>query len=547
MINLNEDEFYELGKYLYHKRWNIETGENSQKEINNYLNFGKRMEYLAKKYPSKCAIVCEDEQISYSEFRKRYLRLSYYFKNQGFKKGDKFALHLENSEMFIIILFSLLELGIVPVLLLPAHEKKEIMGVVKKADVKAIIVDKRDASYEEIIDEVVRENINLEKVYISMELKNISLDENIDFTDFVSEEVDFNDTALLLLSGGTTGLPKLIARTQGDYIYNNEALARRLLLNEESVFLSILPLAHNFPLGAPGIMGTLLCGGKVVVGKYATPLEILYLIEKEKVTFVSLVPTVLNMCMQYRKIDDSDDLKSLEFIMVGGAVLPAKLSKNVDKLFGAKLIQIYGTAEGLCCCNFLQDDFETRISCQGKPCSPFDILKIVDENGNELPKGKEGELVTKGPYTIKSYYQLEEKQMEYFTSDGFYKTGDRVKIDKRGNVFVLGRAKEQINRAGEKIMPLEIEEALLTNEAIDECAIAGVKDELLGNRICAFVKANKNITLNDIKKYLKSKNMASFKMPDELILVDSMPYTAVKKIDKNKLIKIFEKRKPVFT
>lgn len=541
MKNLNDEEFYALGEMLFSNRCMQKEKQDkileySKEDVESYLNYGKRMAQFAVSQPEKIAIVDEQERITYKQLRERCMVLAAYFQSEGINKGDKVALQMENSGMFIIITLALFEIGAIPIMLLPAHQKREIEGVVKKAEPKVIITDRGSNEYQKMIQGIIDDSISVQKWYITEQLRNIQLENSMKLE--AAEEIRQDDLVMLLLSGGTTGIPKLIPRTQGDYIYNNEALARGLQLNQDDIFLAVLPLAHNFPLGAPGIMGTLLVGGTVVVSKYPTPLEIFSLIEEEKVTYVSMVPTILNMCLQYRSFDDSDDLSSLKFIMVGGAVLPTELSRKVDDLFSCKLIQIYGTAEGLCCVNSLKDSWETRCTVQGKPCSPFDELKIIDEKGNEVA---EGELVTKGPYTIKEYYRLEDKENQYFTEDGYYRTGDKVRIDEQGNVVVLGRAKEQINRAGEKIMPSEVEENLLMHDAIKECAVVGIKDETLGNRICAFVVTeNQEITLSEARSFLTEKGMASFKLPDQLEIIAAMPYTAVKKIDKKKLAAMLE-------
>lgn len=543
-INLTDKEFYALGEVLFSNRCTKKEKQKSilqytAQEVQSYLNYGKRLENLAISQPDRIAIVDEEERITYGQLRQKCLMLAAYFQNEGIQKGDKAALQMENSAMFILVTLALFEIGAVPIMLLPAHQKIEIEGVVRKAEPKVMITDAGNSEYQKMIQEILDENNSVEKWYIADNLKDPQLGNNVKLQ--VTEEIRQDDLAMLLLSGGTTGVPKMIPRTQGDYIYNNEALSRSLKLNETDVFLAVLPMAHNFPLGAPGVMGTLLAGGTVVVSKYNTPLEIFSLIEEEKVTFVSMVPAILNMCLQYRQYDDTDDLSSLKFVMVGGAMLPTELSRQVDDMFACKLIQIYGTAEGLCCINSLEDAWEIRCTVQGKPCSPFDVLKIIDENGNEAGVGEEGELITKGPYTIQEYYRLEDKEHQYFTKTGYYRTGDKVRIDEQGNVIVLGRAKEQINRAGEKIMPSEVEENLLMHEAVKECAVVGVKDAVLGNRICAFiVSEDKNITLSEARCFLTDKGMASFKLPDQLEIIASMPYTAVKKIDKKRLVAMLE-------
>jgi len=490
----------------------------------NYLNYFDRLEFYSRIMPDKIALTENDTHFTYREMMQEIGTLTAFFHQEGLKKGDCVALQMENCAVFFFIFFALLEIGIVPIMLLPAHKKNEIQGVIQKARPVAIITDNPGLTQEEYSV----------RIYQKHQLEH--LDKSESYIVPQKDRPDCTELAILLLSGGTTGIPKLIPRTQADYIYNNEALARKLNITENSVFLAVLPLAHNFPLGAPGAMGTFLMGGTVVICQYASPVEIFSLIESEKVTYTALVPTVLNMCIQYRSYDDSDDLSSLNMIMVGGAVLPESVAQKVDSCFDCKLIQIFGTAEGLCCINSLEDDWNTRCTVQGKPCSPYDELRFIDDSGEDVPDGQPGELITRGAYTIRNYYGMDDKQNQYFTPDGFYRTGDKAYLDENKNLVILGRAKEQINRGGEKIMPGEIEELLLQHEHITECAVAGIPDEVLGNRICVFaVSDGAELSLQEIRKFLKLKGLADFKLPDQLQQMETMPYTAAKKIDKKKL------------
>ena len=264
-------------------------------------------------------------------------------------------------------------------------------------------------------------------------------------------------------------------------------------------------------------------------------MEILSLIAERKVTHTAFVPSILKMCLEYREIDDSDDISSLQQILVGGAMLPEEIAKRVDLVLGGKLIQVFGTAEGLICTNSLNDSYEIRVSCQGKPISEYDEIKIIDSNGYEVESEEPGELITRGPYTIHGYYRLLDND-KYFNKEGFYLTGDKVIKLKDNSLKVIGRVKEQINRAGEKIMPSELEGLIITHPDIIDCAVIGVEDDILGNKICVYAVANRDIDILELRSYLESAGIATFKLPDILRLVSKIPVTAMKKADKAALL-----------
>lgn len=339
----------------------------------------------------------------------------------------------------------------------------------------------------------------------------------------------------MLLSGGTTGIPKLIPRRHCDYIYVANKTGERCDLNQETVYLASLPIAHNFPLGCPGIVGTFAKGGKVVLCNVTSPDEILPLIEDEKVTITGFVPAIANICMDYLQYEDYD-LSSLKIVQVGGSVLEPWLAEKIEKIFDVKLQQIFGIAEGLILTTNKEDDDKTRWQTQGKPISEHDEILIVDEQGEEVGGEEYGELITRGAYTIYGYYNLPEVNEICITQDCYFKTGDTARKLKNGNYQIVGRIKEIINRAGEKITPLELEEILLTHENINSVQVVGVPDNLNGEAIAVFIlNGDKKLTLEEVRKFLISNNVADFKLPDIVKYIDVWPLTALGKIDRNKL------------
>ena len=209
-----------------------------------------------------------------------------------------------------------------------------------------------------------------------------------------------------------------------------------------------------------------------------------------------------------------------------------------------KLMQVFGTAEGLLSFTSPEDEDSLIARCQGTPVSPADEVKIVDEEDKTVPEGVFGELLSRGPYTIDGYYMAEEANKKSFTPDGFYRTGDKAMWTKDGRLRLGGRIKEQINRAGEKIMPSEIEAYLCRHLEIKEAAVVGVPDETLGNRICAFLVTDDEagIDLQEIHRFLREIGVAAYKMPDQIERVETWPLTSVGKIDKKALERMAQEK-----
>ena len=511
------------------------------KEVWNHLSLGDFLTKVSEKYGEKIAIVEEGNEYSYKDIEIISKKYAKGFLREGFKRGDKIVLQLPNSAELIFVIFALFKIGVVPIMSLPAHRKTEISGIIELSEAKAYIAKDRylGFSYVNMIREIIGEN-NLDiKVFIQgdneefRQLTEMKEDEPIED----NESVDYKELGLLLLSGGTTGIPKLIPRRHCDYLYVAEYSGLRCGLNEESIYLAALPMSHNFPLGCPGIIGTLFYGGKIVICPTTSPDEIIPLIEEERVTITGLVPAMANMCIEFLEMDEYD-ISSLKLIQIGGSVLDHITAKKIERGFSCKLQQIFGIAEGLISTTSLDDDSETIYNTQGKPISEYDEVLIVDEEGKELPVEEYGELIVRGPYTIYGYYNLDEINKTCITEDCYFKTGDKARKLKDGNFQIVGRLKEMINRAGEKITPTELEEILLTHDKIEEVQVVGIPDQILGEKIGVFVLAGDNeITLNEIRTFLKEHGVAHFILPDLVKKIDAWPLTSVGKISKETLRK----------
>ncbi|HEO7045735.1 MAG: AMP-binding protein [Peptostreptococcus sp.] len=490
-----------------------------------------------KIYGDKIAVIDGEKSLSYKELSEKIIDTAHGFLNSGLNKGDRVIIQLPNGINFVLSFFGLLLIGVIPILALPAHRRIELKGIIKSAHPVGYIYQDTfmGFDYSDLAESLCEEFKFLDNKYCVEHNNLIVQDLNINaYQEF--PEVSGEDIAFLSLSGGTTGIPKLIPRTHADYLYDTRMSIKRSELTKNDVYLALLPMGHNFILGHPGFIGTLLEGSKLILNEYVDINEGIELIEIHKVSILALVPSMVKLMIEIQE-DEKHDISSLRVIQVGGAFFEESISKKLIEIGEFKLQQVFGVAEGLNTMTSLKDDKETIITTQGKPISSYDVIKIVDECGNELPFDEYGELLIKGPYTINSYYN-NVHNIGKFTNAGFYRTGDRAKIDRDGNLKIAGRIYEMINKSGEKITPSEIEDYLSEDEAIKDCAVVGLPDQNQGEIICAFIISDLNINLDYVRKYLMNKKIAQYKLPDRVFLIDMFPLTNVGKVNKKELIRI---------
>lgn len=524
---------------LSNREWEkIMKGKNLEQYSNvtgfEKITFGELIDRWGDVYCDRIAVKDNSREITYYELMESSRKLVKKLKESGVKENSMVVMQCINKIYFVETLFALFRMGTVPVMVLPAYREQEVVKIIKKTQADAYIapIDYAGYKYENIRKEIKR---NFPDIVTLMIDEHFTNQEEMIGDECVTTRVKYDDIAILLLSGGTTGEPKLIPRTHADYIYNAKMAAIRSCLGEESVYLASLSIAHNMPLACPGILGTLYAGGTAVLSYYSSPDEIMELIEEERVTITGLVPTLAQLCMELLEIEDFD-ISSLKVIITGGARLEPKLAEDIIRNFQCILQNQFGTAEGLVMSTSLGDPDEWIIKTQGKPISKTDKIKIIDENGQEVAKGESGELIVRGLYTIENYYNEPQSDIK-FTKDGYYKTGDRALITEEGNICVLGRIQEMINRAGEKIQPSEIEEGLLELEEIQQVVVVAIADHLLGQKSCAFVqlKEGKKLDENEICNKLQQKGIVHYKIPDQIEFIEEWPKTKIGKIDINRL------------
>jgi salicylate---CoA ligase len=467
----------------------------------------------------------------------------------GMRKGDRIVVQLGNGWEFVVLTLACLRAGIVPVMALPAHRHTELVYLARHSEATAIAVPDRLREFDhqtlahELAADVGEDTGGPWHVLVAGdEVAPTSLDLRALCAPGPGLDPDTavpgsRDVAVFLLSGGTTGLPKLIARTHDDYSYNARRSAEMAGLDADTVYLVSLPAGHNFPLACPGILGTLLAGGRAVMLPSPEPARAFATVAAESVTHTAVVPAVAARWIDHAAELGASDLASLRVLQVGGARLADELARKVRPVLGCTLQQVFGMAEGLLNYTRLDDPDDVVCRTQGRPMCPDDEVRLVDELDYAVPDGDPGSLLTRGPYTPRGYYKAVEQNARAFTEDGWYRSGDICRRTPEGNLIVEGRDKDMINRGGEKISAEEVENLVYQLPAVAQVAAVAMPDPQLGERVCVYVvpRPGAAVTLDKIRTSLDAIGVARFKLPEHLVLVDELASTKVGKIDKKAL------------
>ena len=517
---------------------------------------GTLLREAAGRTPDATALVDGGTRLTYSELAGRADALAGRLLDLGLVPGDRIVVQLPNRWEFAVLTWACLRAGIVPVMALPAHRRNELSYLAAHAEAAAIAVPASHRGFDHqalahALGPGVREATGGPWHVLVAGSGSDLAPGSRDLGALCGPPSDpaaarsrldalapaSRDVAVFLLSGGTTGLPKLIARTHDDYAYNARASADIADVGASSVYLVSLPAGHNFPLACPGILGTLLAGGTVVMTDSPSPETAFEAIAAEGVTHTAVVPAVAGRWLEHASAAGSAQLASLRVLQVGGARIADELARRIEPVLGARLQQVFGMAEGLLNYTRLDDPADVICGTQGRPLCPADEIRLVDENDQDVPAGAPGSLLTRGPYTPRGYYRAASQNERAFTADGWYRSGDICRLTAEANLIVEGRDKDMINRGGENISAEEVENLLYRIPEVSEVAAVAMPDPALGERVCVYVvvKAGAGLTLERVRSSLEDLGVARYKFPERLVLVPELPATKVGKIDKKAL------------
>ena len=443
---------------------------------------------------------------------------------------------------FVVAYFALARIGAIAVMALRAHRQAEVRHFLVASGATAYIVADRVGSFDyRPMAQALRAQAPALRHVIVVGEANEGQHAYADLMSSATPAparwpaVDPGEVAIMLLSGGTTSMSKLIPRTHQDYVLNARLCAAAAGFDGATVFMAILPLGHNYNLASPGLLGAFVHAGTVVLAPAADASSVFELVERERVSVIAaVVPLIVNWLAA--SAETGRDIGSLKVIQNGGARLAPELRQRLRERFGCAPQEIYSTAEGLINMTRLDDPDRLVLHSSGTPVCEADAIKVVDEDAREVPDGEPGELLTRGPYTIRGYYDAPAKNAEAFTPDGWYRMGDIVRRHGR-HVFAEGRKKDLINRGGEKISCEEVENLIFGHPKVQAVTLVAMPDPVFGEKACAFVVPRPGQTLgfDELIAFLRAQDIASFKLPERLEIVSEFPLSPVGKILKREL------------
>ncbi len=472
----------------------------------------------------------------------------------GLRPLDRVVVQLPNSIEFVFLYFALQKIGCIPIAALPTHRYLEVSQFVQLSGATTCVVPERQGEFDfqDMVDRVRNESKTLKFGIVLGNAKPgfVSLADLIARPPTRSPEeltriaIDPCDPAVFQLSGGTTGIPKLIPRTHNDYAYNSKMAVSVCGVDENSVLLLVLPIAHNLPLACPGIQGFMFKGARIVLSASTRPEDMFRLIQEHRVTHLKVVPALLTRLINDPSIGNYD-LSSVRVVQSGGQRMQPEVRLRTKQLIPSVTVQEnFGMGEGLLMFVRLDDPEGVRLETCGRPICPDDEVRLIDDEGREVPEGEVGEFCARGPYTLRGYFGVPEYNVRQFTPDGFYRSGDMMRRHPTGNYVVEGRKKDLINRGGEKISAEEVENLILSHPAVQDVACVHMPDAQMGEKMCAYaiLKQGQALTLKELVDFLLAKEIAKFKLPERLELVSEFPVSTFGKVSKKALAEIIARK-----
>ncbi|MBI4187333.1 MAG: long-chain-fatty-acid--CoA ligase [Chloroflexi bacterium] len=492
--------------------------------------------------PQRAAIVFEGKSYTFSQLNERTNRLASALRGLGVARGDRVALLQVNCNQCVEAYFAAAKAGAIYTPLNFRVKGDELAYMLNAAEANTLFVGER------YIDQVnsIRPGLASVQHFISIDKK---CDGMLYYEDLLSSsspdeaiaEIGDQDTTILMYTAGTTGFPKGVMLSHNSFaIYVLENVAPPAPEIEEKNILTV-PLYHV--AGIQAMMAAVYGGRTLVMQRQFEPKAWMQLVEKEKANRAMMVPTMLKQLMDHPDFG-KHDLSSLKVITYGAAPMPLEVIKRALDLFpGVSFINAFGQTESASTITALGPEDHVisgteeekakklkRLSSIGRPVSDVEI-KVVDEEGHEVPRGVVGEIVARGPRLMSGYWKDQEKTAETIDSDGWLHTNDMGYMDEDGYLYLAGRATDMIIRGGENISPEEVEAVLHSYPKVEEAAVIGVLDEEWGEQPRAIVvlKRGETATAEELTEYCRAR-MSSFKRPRSVVFVDELPRNPMGKV-----------------
>lgn len=504
------------------------------------------LENSSKNFPDKEALVSKDKRFTYSGLQRMVNQLSTVLTKEGIRKGDRVAILLRNTYEVVIAYFAILKIGAIEVALnVTADSPKDITYKFKDCEPKALVTNRL---YIKLVSEALSKVSSLKIVFFTgdskkfrpLKQKCIALNEIFKTQEpkDIKTDVKECDLATIAYTAGTTSLPKGIMLTHGNLISAAEAMS---IVYPEDRTLLLVPFYHAF--GKAVVNSRFLKGASIILTEnVAFPAEVLELVQKREVTSIVSTPTVYKMLLEALKEKKKNyNFDKLKYIVTGGEKLPKEIFIKYWELFpslciqsGYGLTEISAKASGIFFMGIPSKTY--KLNCCGKVINGHEI-KIVNEKGIEVTAGEIGEIIFKGPSVMKGYWRNQEETKKVM-KDGWLYTGDLGKIDKEGDLYIIDRKKDIIKSGGVLISSKEIEIVIDSHPNVKESAVIGIDDELMGEKIKAFVvlKPDKETKEEEIMEFC-SERLPPIKIPSSVEFCSSLPKSTLDKVKKMELRK----------
>ncbi len=499
-----------------------------------WLNLGQILKINAKKFPNTVALKDKERSITYPELNGRVNKLSHSLLSLGLSKGDKVAVLLENSIEIVEVYLATAKTGLVIVPINFRLVDREIEYIANNSDAKAFIVHDE---FSATVNSIKRQLKNIEpNRYIVVGKETEGYREYEEFIKGAPESepeavVEPKDTWVLLYTSGTTGTPKGVVRSHESYIAFYLINAVDFGFTEHDICLNIMPLCHVNSTFFTFTFSYI--GGSVYIhpASHFRAEEILEIVERERITFISLIPTHYNFILNVPEEAKKHDISSIRKLLCSSAPVRKSMKKAIMEFFpGVELYEGYGSTEAGIVTVLKPEHQLIKLGSIGLESLGTDFIKILDDKGKEVGVGEVGELYSRGPMTFDKYYKMPEKTADSFKGEWF-SAGDMARQDEDSFYYIVDRKDNMIITGGEHLYPSESEEIIGSHPDVYDVAVIGLPDEKWGERVTAVVVPKDEIDEESIKDYCRDR-MARFKVPKQVIFIkdNEMPRTGTGKI-----------------
>ena len=510
------------------------------------------LEERARETPDDDFLVFRDQAYTYGQVAEEARWLAAALANMGIEPGDRVAVILPGCPEFVLSIFALARLGVVLVPMNPRLAEAELRYMLRHSEaVCAITVESLyGVDYLQLFEELLPQLPELQYL-VTVGEEDLWYDDRIyQFEDLVSAgrgreegapvEEDPDELFTIVYTSGTTGKPKGVELTRRNLLHAAEATTRGVGIRADDRIIGVTALFHVFGLG-PGVLGTALTGATLVLQEEIEPAESLDLIESYGVTVHYGVPMIFAAELNEQR-NSPRDLSSLRVGLVAGAPMREDLFSAVEAELCPLLLTAYSLTEtaSTLCLSLSDDPGQKRRFTVGRPVQDTSI-RVVEEDGSRLPVESLGELMVKGPGVMRGYYRQPRETAASFDEEGFFRTGDLGIVDEEGYVHLVGRRKDVIIRGGSNVYPREVEDRLHAHPAVLEAAVVGVRDDLLGEAICAAIVPMEGaiVTEEEVQEWCR-ETLADHKVPDLVRFLDAFPTTGTGKIRRVELTRLVE-------